>query len=312
MNLHPLHLLGLAALTACNAPISDPAATAEDRFHEKSFSWDATTRDPGLAKVSGLSTRFENEEQLQAAIVALEENLRVPGYSGNLWKPIDYACDELALALWNAHGTVSLRDSVVLDESILKRGCSYIGDDSLKAANGLMTKSAAVYPSAVETDRQYPYKMIGESWDDFNIGVYKSTGGETQFKKDRERFGIKGWYDTDASRIGVRIYVLNCSVSGPRICYRQYSQSDWYSNDDYVSKRDPAIGLKVKMTRPTPENNWTPSPKGADLMDFRSADAVISMHSVNHAGLQFRAVSSSGLTAATEVAGPLFYDYVTW
>lgn len=313
MNLRLLLPFGLAAFTACNSPTSDPApAAVEDRFHEKSFSWDAPTRDPALAKVTARKTRFENDEKFRQAIATLEADLGIPGVSDSLWKPIDYACDELALALWNAHGAVYVRDSLVLDEAILKAGCRYIGDDSLKAATGILTKSAAVYPTAVETDRQYPYKMIGESWDDFNIGVYKSTGGETQFKKHREKFGFTGWYDTDASKIGVRIYVLDCSVNAPRICYRKYSQSDWYANDDYVSKRDATAGFFVKMTRPSPENNWTPSPTGIGLMDFRAADAVISMHSANHAGMQFRAVSSSGLTSTTEFAGPLFYDYVTW
>src|SRR5690606_21342390 len=70
------------------------------------------------------------------------------------------------------------------------------------------------------TDRQYPYKLIGRSWSGYDLWAYKSTGGETQFEKRRSRFGITSWYDTDASRIGVRIYLFDCGkVGGQRACY---------------------------------------------------------------------------------------------
>jgi hypothetical protein len=303
----------LFSLAACNFQEPQDVKSGnpdEDHSHEKSFSWNTPARAHALARTAALRTRFETEEALASAIQDLDEQLKSPAFSDNLWKPIDHACDELALAAWNTYGTLSLGDSIVFDEQTLKADCRYIGGDSGTAPAGL-AKAADDFTGAVVDDRQFPYKMIGESWDDFNIGVYKSTGGETQFKKRRERYGVMGWYDTDASRIGVRIYLLNCSTSGPKTCYVSHSQKDWYSNDDYVSKRDYGVGLKVKFTRPTPENNWTMDPKGVGLIDFKVSDAVITMHSADHAGLQFRAQSSSGFASTAQIV-PHYYDYVTW
>ena len=284
--------LALFALTACDSqPQSlDSRNEDEDHYHEKSFSWNETARSGSLAKTAALQTRFNTVEELGQAAHALYDELKVSGASDSLWKPIDYACDALALALWNKYGTIRVRDSLVLDEASLKAGCRYIGEDGARAAEANALGKTAWAPNE-GIDRQYPYKMIGTSWDDFNAVVYKSTGGETQFKKERKKFGITGWYDTDATRIGVRIYLIDCPTDGPRNCWIRTSPSNSNSNDDYASERDFAVGVNA---------------------DLHVSDAVISMHSVDHAGRQFRATSSSGLSSVTQILNPATYSYVTW
>jgi hypothetical protein len=287
-------ILALFALTACDSQQPQEAGSTEtddDRYHEKSFSWENISANEVLSKTAARQTRFQTAEELGRAVVALEAELRRSKASDSLWKPVDYACDELVLAIWNRYGTVRLKDSVVLDEESLKAGCRYIGENTAMKDKAPAGKSAAIFPTAVVTDRQYPYKMIGESWDDFNAIVYKSTGAGTQFKKERKIWGVTGWYDLDANRIGVRIYLIDCPVMWPQRCTVGKSQSDWYKDDDYVSKRDFAAGINV---------------------DLHVSDAVIGMHSVDHGGLQFRAISSSGLSTASEILSPPPYAYVTW
>ena len=281
----------LLTLTACNTqPQSIDAAVDgdEDRYHEKSFSWDDGSSAKTLAKTAALETRFNSAEELQQAVKTLDAELQAPGVSDSLWKPIDYACDELALGLWQKYGTISIGDSVVLNESVLKGSCRYIGEDPTKTT--LSKTAETAYPREA-VDRQYPYKMIGNSWDNFNAVVYKSTGGETQFKKERRRFGVTGWYDTDAVRIGVRIYVIDCPVAGYRRCVIRTSPSNSNSNTDYASYRDYAIGITGGL---------------------RVGDAVVSTHSVDHAGLQFRAISSSGSLGTMTLTNPTTYQFVTW
>jgi hypothetical protein len=283
-------MLMLGLLTACNSQPQavDPEDSDEDHYHEKSFSWDDGSSKEVLAKTTSLQTRFNSTEEMEQAVIALDADLKRPGASDSLWKPIDYACDELLLALWNKYGTIRIGDSTVLNEPLLKSNCRYIGEDP--ALMKLSKSSETVYPREA-IDRQYPYKMIGNSWDNFNAVVYKSTGGETQFKKDRKKLGISGWYDTDATRIGVRIYVVDCPVSRASFCAIRTSPHNSNSNTDYASYRDYAIGITGGL---------------------RVGEAVISTHSVDHAGLQFRAISSSGLSASMTISNPTTYSYVTW
>lgn len=301
---------GAMSLTACNAQPqeNETASAGEDHFHEKSFSWDnpagKVSASGALAKTAAARTRFGSGDELGKAVTDMDEALKTPGYSDSLWKPIDYACDELTLGLWNKYGTISIGDSVVLDEASLKASCRYVGEDAALA------KSAGGSSEAI--DRQYPYKMIGTSWDQFNIGIYNSTGGETQFKKDRTRFGVKGWYDTDASRIGVRIYLFDCTLTTPYVCVGNGIESSWYSNDDYVSKRD-AYYKVYAGTYPNSSNGWNSLPiKGGPVVAYKEADAVTSVHSVDHAGLQFRAISSSGHHPSATYYQEVPLQYVTW
>lgn len=304
---------------------------------------------------------------------------------------MDYACDELLLALWNEYGTMVVDGNVVLDEAILKSTCKRISENSEKEILLAGRSAAGSNPPSEAIDRKYPYKMIGNSWKNFNIGVYKSTGGETQFKKERTRYWVTGWYDTDATRIGVRIYLFDCKDGNQgRACVLNRSTSDWYANDDYVSKRDFAVGASVSgsldglyphiswttageyLNRAAPfildpgtvqsqinkanslattAVNYLPGKSGKvgdwlvdlvyGLSEFGSglngyytafysilglnaalpnigavnltvADGVISMHSVDHAGMKFRAISSAGLGSLNSYNQYKTLDYVTW
>jgi hypothetical protein len=349
-------------LSACNfnepvstAPAGEEGGADTDRYHEKSFSWDSVPKPAVLAKAAALETRFETAGALAAAVAELEEQLKNQAVSDEVWKPIDYACDELDLALWNRYGTISVGGETVLDENGLKARCRYIGD------NAVLARAAGSNPPKEAVDRQYPYKLIGNTWHNFDAIVYKSTGGETQFKKHRERFGFTGWYDTDATRIGVRIYLFDCaSTGGKRICYLRRSTSDAYSGDDYVSKREFAVGFSINGTLRDnfPDLAWLPVPSwspdqfnaklaaidnslhnaGLTFIDLRSflgdfyafvqgfgikvpsvsaislrvADGVIGLHSADHAGLRFRATSSSGLGDINTSVSTQQFDFVTW
>ncbi len=325
--------LGLSVLTGCNMDERNPTTPSADpdegRYHEKSFSWTETTgplaKGSALAALASQETRFASDDEMFVAVQALEEQLKDKGFTDSLWKPVDYACDELDLAVWNVYGKVVVGDSVVFDEGVLKGRCrpsEEIADTMLGHSDpdseGL-TKTSFDWRwwKEVETEhRVYPYKLIGRSWDDFNLGVYKSTGGETQFKKHREKFWMKKWWDTDASRIGVRIYLIDCSSTPPRECVINHSQSSWYANDDYVSKRELVTGGKFKAYAPTPGNGWTSDVKSVDafyIKRFNVATAVYSMHSASHAGIQFRAESSSGVDNAPVSPGPISaLEFVTW
>jgi hypothetical protein len=95
-----------------------------------------------------------------------------------------------------------------------------------------------------------------------------------------------------------------------------HSQSAWYKNDDYVSEREPVAGGRVRAYIPTAGNNWTTDIKAVDynyIRNFKIAAAAYSLHSVDHAGLQFRATSSSGIGDSPVAMGPISsFDYVTW
>jgi hypothetical protein len=310
--------IALCALTGCNTSdshVTDPSGDPDaGRYHERSFSWDAPVG--GLPKASALTgiaskqTTFASPEALGDAIVALEARLNDRNFTDSLWKPVDYTCDELDLALWNAYGTVRLGDSTVFDEAILKSRCRLSGSTDEAADAG--TDSALLgkksdwqwWHASEAVDRQYPYKMIGRSWDDYDIVVYKSTGGETQFEKNRSRFGITAWYDTDATRIGVRVYLFDCGMVGAqKYCYFGASRHSWYSNDDYVSTRDLALGEFTINTR----GGFKVRPA-----KLKGSDAVISMHSVDHAGLLFRAISASGAGTNVLTEANVLLEFVTW
>jgi hypothetical protein len=303
-----LTTLTLWALIGCNQGdpiIPSTDSEIEDRFHEKSFSWTNPDATPELAKTSSLVTEFGTTTQWGEAIRALNDSLSTPGFSKNLWKPIDQACDELTLALWNTYGTVRVADSIVLSESIVRHGCIDVASDQPLAKAGAF----AAYPSVEVDHRVYPYKMIGRSWDNYDMVVYKSTGAETQFKKHRTKVFVTAWWDTDATRIGVRTYLLNCGVTGSgtigtRTCLSGGMRTASAGNDDYVSQRDFSAGLLLTYT--------FPSTVSASPTKLKVSDAVIGMHSVDHAGIAFRASSSSGLTNATVLTMMPPLEYVTW
>jgi hypothetical protein len=338
MNLRCLHsfpcarfvpaLAGLLMTTACNAPdrepLAPPATVDADDFHEKSFAWDDAATAPALSKISARETRFADAEAFLAAVQALTSRLEDRSFTDSLWKPLDHACDELDLALWNTYGTIRVGDSTVFNESVLRDRCSPIeggaeesvaSDEAagVRAADtgSVLEKSALNWKWWTENEtehRVYPYKMIGRSWSNFNLIVYRSTGGETQFKKHREKYWQKAWWDTDASRIGVRVYLLNCGINkyhGVRTCYHAGTRTASGRNDDYVSARDAGYALAFTLTERVKP--------GLEVNNVRVNDAAVSMHSVDHAGIAFRAQSSAGFNPSTPIEG-FFYppEYVTW
>jgi hypothetical protein len=305
-------LLTLCVLTACDTgtPQVNESNRSEsiDRVHEKSFSWDArnsqVTQFGELAKTQTRTTRFSDSSEFSTAVLAMSGSLEESGASDSLWKPIDYACDELALGLWNKYGSISVGDSAVLDEASLKAGCRYIGDD---AALGKSAQTHNDLAGAVVDIREYPYKMIGESWDKNVFSALGFTGASTQFKKHRSKFGILGWYDTDASRIGIKLYMLTCSYETNQRCVLGETRSDFDQNDDYVSSRVFAAGEGL-VFGVVPSR----SSSGSDLVQMVRHDAVIAMHSVDHAGIRFRASSSSGLSRNDVIVETFPMTYLSW
>src|SRR5690606_2833838 len=139
--------------------------------------------------------------------------------------------------------------------------------------------------------------------------VYKSTGAETQFKKHRTRLMTTAWWDTEASRIGVRAYLLNCGTTGAgaqarRTCTLGGLRTETGRNDDHVSQRDFSAGVNVTFSFP---KTISLSPT-----KLKVSDAVRGMHSVDHAGIAFRAASSSGLTDGTLLVSVPAPEYVSW
>lgn len=310
----------LLALTGCNT--DEGRATApdtlqeEDRYHEKSFSWSETTgplaKGNALAAVSARQTRFADAEEMIAALQDLEERLGDKAFTDSLWKPVDYVCDELDLAAWNTYGTISLGDSVVFDEAALRGRCADLTHDTLSTSPALGKRTATNPPANID-DRQYPYKMVGHSWSNENRLAYRTSGAETQFLKHRQKFFTTAWWGTDASRIGIRTYYFKCgsrlsdNTKGERACVQVTSGSDWDANDDYVSDRfiNPLGDVTFMIS-------LQPTVAAYPDINFGSAkvyDGIVGMHSVNHAGLVFRAVSSSGLGVANI---GVVRQYVTW
>lgn len=310
----------LLTLTACNNTenlTTSAADTDEERFHEKSFSWSdgagALAKPSAVTALASKTTTFATGDELKAAVEALVAELDDKAFTDSLWKPVDYACDELDLALWNTYGTIRVGDSTVFDEGIMRARCNDVRVD-VEPEPSTLAKVANTNPPGYADDRQYPYKMIGHSWADENrLNVYRTSGAETQFEKHRKKFFVTAWWGTDASRIGVRTYYFNCgsrlqfSKEEQRACIQAKVGTDWDSNDDYVSDRfintlpDLIIVLQAKPTVAAyPDINFGSS---------RVYNGIVGMHSVNHAGLIFRSTSSSGMGEAN--IGTV-RQYVTW
>lgn len=305
-----LALPSAALLAACDLPraVSAPAAApaAEpDRFHARTFSWDSLPSTAGTAPLSkpgalaARGTRFESREALREALEAVGRDLVKPGATDTLWKPLDHSCPEFDLALWNRFGEVRLRDSLVLDEALLRARCAPIGED-----RATLGKSAA-YASGETQHRVYPYKMFGRVWSDRDLIVMRSSGAETQFKKEREYFGMWGWWDTDATRIGVRVYLLDCAGSPAGVCYFGGEKSNWARNAASTGQTDFADWNETRVQTMN-------LPAGLKRLNLKVSAAAIAMHSADHAGIRFRASSSSGLSPSTTLYAMPALEYVTW
>jgi hypothetical protein len=305
-----LVLPGAALLAACdlspNLSGSEPGERREsagpDRFHLKTFSWDPASP---LAK-SGYegharSTRFESIEALGKAFEAMQRELRAAGASDSLWKPLNHSCPEFELALWNRYGEIRVRDSLFLDEALLRARCLPL---SVPEEGGEALGKSAAYASGEAQHRVYPYKMIGRVWSDRDLILLRSSGAETQFKKEREYFGVMGWWDTDAARIGVRIYLLDCG-GNPKVCYSGGEKSNWHRNASSAWQTDFSDWGETRV-------QTTGLPPGIKRLNLKVSEAAIALHSADHAGIRFRAVSTSGILASTPLLAMPATEYVTW
>src|SRR5690606_27723189 len=124
-----------------------------------------------LARITARETGFADAEGFVAAVQALTSRLEDRDFTDSLWKPLDHACDELDLALWNAYGTIRVGDSTVFDENILRSRCTPIGGEADEAsveddasgaeAGGVLGKPASNWKWWTEHEtehRVYPYK----------------------------------------------------------------------------------------------------------------------------------------------------------
>jgi hypothetical protein len=293
--------LALALLiVACDAsPTNSPESPEPGRPHARSFDWDSPPE--ALAKAASRRARFETRAAWGAALRTLHEELTRPGASDTFWKPLDHSCPEIDLAVWNRFGEVRVGDTLLFDEDSLRSRCRPVEDPGL-AENAPM--KTAAYAIAESQHRVYPYKMLGRAWSDLDLFVVRSSGAETQFKKERESWGVRAWWDTDAARIGVRMYLLDCGGS-PVVCYFGGEKSNWHRNSDVVLQTDFAGPGEMRV-------QTTDLPPGRKRLDLKVSAAVIALHSADHAGIRFRATSTAGLAPSTPLYAMPALAYVTW
>jgi hypothetical protein len=233
------------------AAVQSPSDPDASKYHENSFSFDSTVGGTVAARTLSSKTTF-TRKQLDSTVKVLATKLQQDrAWANSLSKPVDYVCDELLLALFNQYGNVWIGDSLVLSQDLLKKMCKYTGENAVKAAPRSAISAAGGWSlSSQADDRQYPYKMIGTSWANFDALVYKSTGGETDFQKYRRKYLTSAWWGLDADHIGVRIYLFNKVpvLNNPAIFILQRSTSDFYSGSSSVSKREFAVGITIGGT----------------------------------------------------------------
>lgn len=335
-----------------------------------------------LQQIDGLfikRTAFASEAEYRQELDRIRSELDGKTFTGSLPRPDNAICDEVALAIAERLGEVSVAGTVLFDARQLRAACAPTGEQIVQIAAGAP-------PDRTVWATQRPWRMVGHSWFNNNYGVYRSTGGETMFEKRREKFFKTAWWGLDADRVGVRIYLFNCPsvpVGHPfaSTCFSDggRSYSDWDSGDDYVSVRDWAMGIKASFNfngflptglktvpqlpyiRIVPSNanqDWygyytsggrpiTNVPAdalrpelfgwqinfegiGTNFIDFVNnseipwipviqgnanavgiAEGVLTMHSVKHGSMEFRAISSAGLRSNL-VHSWTSFDYVSW
>lgn len=255
-------------LTGCAVESSDDID--EGRYHEQSF---LLAKDDDPVVVAGRARKTElSVERFGQEVERVAKALTSKEFRAGLMQPLDFNCDLVQLALFSEHGTLSIAGQEVVGVDTLRKTCRAAASAEGATADAPGPRSQAQtppssgeWPGSEVDDRQYPYKMIGRSWHNFDIGVYKSTGAETQFQKRRKRgwWDVTAWWGLDADRIGVRTYYFDCpSVPDDhalrRVCFGapgRPSSSDWQKNDDYVGERDMAISAGISFNL----NGWLPS-----------------------------------------------------
>ncbi len=225
-----------------------------DSYRSKVFSFENIPEGP-LKKHSERSTHFETIENYSEKVADIYNKLQNDSYTKDIPHLLDYACNELLLAIYHELGNVSVRDSIVMSKTVLMDNCTPVEN-----SGGLAKSAATVNPPTEVSNRQYPYKMIGKSWRNWDIGVYRSTGGETFFHKKRSIWGTTKWWGLDAERIGVRSYFFSCPSSSygtvlGNTCFHTYSNSDWDKYDDAVQTQHWAAGGVISFSL----NGWLPT-----------------------------------------------------
>lgn len=263
-------LIALVPIVAgCAFEGADEFDPDEGRYHEQAFQL-GDDADPVVLAGRARSTDLEQAE-FGKEVERLATAITKKDFRSALKQPLDYRCDLIQLALLLEHGTLRVEGKEVVSIDSLRRTCRRVSDEAATlGAPGPQTQAqvappAGSWPAAEVDDRQYPYKMIGRSWHNFDVGVYKSTGAETQFQKYRKRgwWDVRAWWGLDADRVGIRTYYFDCpSVPAGHalatVCFghsTRPSSSDWQANDDYVGERDMAIGAGVNFNL----QGWLPS-----------------------------------------------------
>jgi hypothetical protein len=244
------------------------------------------------AAMGNKQARFGSQAELRDALTRVSTQFKDPAIRKAAladFQPATDHFDRFQVFVLTQLGKVWLNEQVVLsDETLLERRSI---DDLGTSTQSL---SASAYPGpTVQQNQGGVYKTQGESFVE-NLIAYKQAGALTQFKKHRKRFGFTGWYDTDASHIAVRVIYFgnpdphifpNLVGSG----YAMAEGHDHNTNDDYVSDRQICAGGSITFS----DNGGGPSP-GVQF-DVSCYEGIYALHSVDHAGFQWRLVTSTGL-----------------
>ena len=258
--LRPLSLVG--AMLGCAGVTQGASVTPPDTFRLGADA-DPVVSAQGARPATTLSTK-QFEQELKRVSTSLKDKT----FRSTVPRPSDFDCDAVALALFAKYGTLRVAGREVISPARLRQACrprAAATTVANPAATTMAATAAAAWPATEVNDRQYPYKMIGRSWHNFDVGVYKSTGAETEFQKHRQRVWWEDtrWWGLDADRIGIRTYYFDC----PHVpayhalattCFSapgRPSSSDWQKNDDYIGERDLAVSAQVSFNL----DGWLPT-----------------------------------------------------
>jgi hypothetical protein len=253
----------------CAVESSEGPDPDDGRYHEQAFRL-GDDEDPVV--IAGRAHRTElSQNELDKEMDRLAAAITKKDFRNRLSLPLDYGCDLVQLALFQEHGTLRVAGIDVVGVDALRRSCRPLQSDEPTVEKPARRTEAqdpppvGSWPASEVDDRQYPYKMIGRSWHNFDIGVYKSTGAETQFQKRRKRgwWDVTAWWGLDADRIGIRTYYFDCPSLPEghpmqRVCFGapgRPSSSDWQAHDDYVGERDMAVGGGISFNL----QGWLPA-----------------------------------------------------
>jgi hypothetical protein len=271
-----------------------------------------------LASNAKLS-KFSSEAELRVAVDDLLEQFKSPAIREEVLQAFPAASrrfDRFELFTLAQLGETWLDDQLLLSGELLIEKTvdrETPGTDEVEADLGQTQQALASHPPAdVQQNQGDVYKTRGQSFAE-NYLVYLQTGALTQFEKRRKRFWVTSWYDTDASRIGVRaIYFGNpSSYYFPEANGTSFAMAeghDYNVNDDYVSDRRIGAGGTVTYDIGPGGDGFSP---GLNF-SVTNYEGVYGLHSVDHAGYQWRLVTSRGLRPNVYWGNYRAEYYVPW